>query len=275
MPPLICASPVILDQSFPRSDYELHIVSDALGEIQYMLENDLAHLILTEELEEIVKSYSWADSKTFEIYRMLSHWFLQKHSRLIEVDVSQVQKYSPHPIPRGSDDKGLTMFWAEDVGRLLVIHDQFSTPGQFFIGVCCESAFAGGDIGEYKNPEKLRSFPLVGPDNIGGLDDAYIHKWELPSSGVRRKVKKEDIETNYKVIGAESIEWPRGSSHAKLNFKNGREWTLDLNIDPVSEDHLPGLAAISGFPVNVLKYALTSGHPPTEKLRLKIEQYVK
>jgi len=34
MPTLLCLSPVILDQSFPRDDDELNLVAIALGELQ-------------------------------------------------------------------------------------------------------------------------------------------------------------------------------------------------------------------------------------------------
>lgn len=274
MPPLICASPVILDQSFPRSDYELQIVKDALGEIQYLLEKDFAHVIVTNELREIVESYDWTENKTFEIYRLLDQWFLQKHSRLIEIDVSEIRDYSPHPIPKGCNEKGLTILWADEVGKILVIHDRCCTSGQFFVGIICEKACAGDSLGEYENDCGLRTFPLVGPEDINKLDDAYDSKWQLPRGSVKRKIKITDIQRNYKAIGAESIEKPKGDSHAKVKFKDGREWTLDLNIDPVSEDHLPGLAAVSGYPLNVIKYALVNGELPRRILRSKIMQYV-
>lgn len=274
MPPLICASPVILDQSFPRSNYELQIVKDALGEIQYLLENDFAHVILTNELREIVECYDWAESKTFEIYKLLDQWFLQKHSSLIEIDVSDIKDYLPHPIPKGCDEKGLTIFWADEVGKILVIHDRCCASGQFFIGVTCEKAFAGDSLGEYENPGGLRTLPLVGSEDISKLADAYDSKWQLPRGSVKKKVEIADIQRNYKAIGAESIEKPKGGSHAKVKFKDGREWTLDVNIDPVSEDYLPGLAVVSGYPLNVIKYTLVNGQLPRKILRSKIEQYV-
>lgn len=273
MPSLICASPVILDRSFPRSSYELQIVKDALGDIQYLLENDVAHVILTNGLREIVESYDWTENTTFEIYRLLDQWFLQKHSGLIEIDVSDVEEYVPHPLPKGCNGKGKAIYWADEVGRILVIHDRCCKSADFFIGIICEKAFAGDSPEEYENPRGLRTFPLVGPENINKLADAYESNWQLPRGMVNRKVRIVDIKRNYKLIGAESIENPKGDSHAKVKFEDGGEWTLDLNIDPVSEEHLPGLARVSGYPVKVIKYTLINGQLPRKISKCRIGKY--
>ncbi len=54
MSALLCPSPVILDQSFPRDEDELNLVAVALGELQLYIEQDQAHLILTSTLRDLV-----------------------------------------------------------------------------------------------------------------------------------------------------------------------------------------------------------------------------
>ena len=61
MPPLICGSPLILDQSFPRDEEELSAVARALGEIEKQLENNDIHLVLTEGLAQIVEEFDWVN----------------------------------------------------------------------------------------------------------------------------------------------------------------------------------------------------------------------
>ena len=186
MPPLICASPIILDQSFPRNEDELRIVKVALGEIQYFIENDLAHVILTNGLRDIVESFDWNQSSKYDIYKLLDQWFLQKHKRLVEIDVSNIKDYVAHPIPKGCSGQGLVIFWADELGRMLVLHDRCCPVGRFFIGVGCERAFAGDCLGEYDNPNGERVFPLVGPENINKLAEAY--EWVLPKGRIKKKV---------------------------------------------------------------------------------------
>jgi len=89
MPPLICCSPVILDQSFPRNRLELDLVVDTLGKIQEQIEFNEVHLILTEQLAEVVENFDWDIREEYaillDIYRLLSQWFLQQHERLIRI----------------------------------------------------------------------------------------------------------------------------------------------------------------------------------------------
>ena len=57
MPPLLCASPVILDQSFPRNEYELRIVAIALGEIEKLISENRIHVLLTDVLSQIILEF--------------------------------------------------------------------------------------------------------------------------------------------------------------------------------------------------------------------------
>jgi hypothetical protein len=61
MPKLLCPSPVILDQSFPRDDDELNLVAVALGELQLYIEEDKAHLIVTNILRDLVADFEGFD----------------------------------------------------------------------------------------------------------------------------------------------------------------------------------------------------------------------
>jgi len=54
MPPLLCLSPLILDQTFPRNEGELRLANDALGAVgESVLAGDV-HLLVTEVLREFV-----------------------------------------------------------------------------------------------------------------------------------------------------------------------------------------------------------------------------
>ena len=81
MPPLLCASSFILDQTFPRDEGELNLVSDALGALEEVVRNNEAHLILTNTLQEIVEDFDWQRTEPYPllmtIYNLLTQWFLQ------------------------------------------------------------------------------------------------------------------------------------------------------------------------------------------------------
>lgn len=273
MPPLICCSPVILDQSFPRDTSELYSVADTLGRIQEQVNRDEIHLILTDELAELVENFDWNVREEYtilrEIYRLLNQWFLQQHGRLIRVDLSGVQEYDKHPIPEGCEAQGLVDLWSDEVGKLLTKHDKCCPRNRFFIGIACESAYCTGKQRRYINPSGHRAFPLVGPCQISSLADAY--DWQVPTDIMRQSVYIEDVTRHYKVIGSESLIRPSGGSHYKLMFKGGRSWVLDTNIDPVAEQYLSQLKSITGYELPVIKYALLNGELPSKVLRFAID----
>jgi hypothetical protein len=269
MPPLICCSPTILDQSFPRNINELHLILDTLVKIQDQLARNEIHLILTDVLAELVTNVDWNIREEYailkEIYRLLNMWFLQPHEGLVPIDVSKIVTYYKHPIPEGCESKGLIDFWSDEVGKILSIHDRCCSNQKFFIGIACESAYCTNKRRYYINPDSLRVFPLVGPTETASLDDGYY--WEVRHEIRRINIPFRNVLRNYRVIGSNKLERPHSSSHWKLKFKGGRTWTLDANIDPVAEDHLEELEAITGYPIQVIKYAFINGKLPGKKIR--------
>jgi len=276
MPPLICASPTVLDQSFPRDRDQLRAVAITLGEIQQQLKNNEIHLVLSEGLRELVQEFDWRnrgnDPLLREIYNLLNQWFLKKHGGLIELteaDFSGVNRYQPHPIPIGCYNIGLVEIWADEVGKLLSLHDKCCPNNSYFIGIACEQAYSGSTLQQYCTHNNPRYFPLVGPGEIPQrLVDAYV--WIVQSSVRRKNVSVNNAIKNHKAIGAIRIEPPSGSSHYTMKFKKGRSWPVDINIDPIPDDFLTELVTITGYPLPVLRAALITGDVPTKILRLRI-----
>ena len=163
MTPLLCLSPALLDHSFPKDDDELWNVLDALGQIQEHLEMAVIGLIMTDFLRVIADPESFAYSRYNEcpqlrnILRLIRQWVLQPHEGIEAIDVSGVQdlEFQPHPMHQGSEGKGLVKFWQDEVGRILFVHDTVCERSEFFIGVACDSAFAGGPLGEYNNLDRI------------------------------------------------------------------------------------------------------------------------
>ncbi len=270
MPPLICCSPVILDQSFPRNRLELNQVVDTLAKISEQIKCDEVHLILTPQLAELVENFDWNVREEYtillEIYRLLHQWFLQQHESLISLDLSDITRYYAHPIPEGCQSQGLIDFWSDEVGKLLSKHDRHCLNNKFFIGIACESAYCTGHSKCYINPKKLRVFPLLGPGDISILEDAY--EWVVNTDIRNKNVSFNDVIRNYMTIGSYVLERPTGGSHYKLKFKGGRSWALDANINPVDEEYLRELETITGYPYLVVKYALINGELPRRRLRI-------
>lgn len=270
MPPLLCASPFILDQSFPRCEQDLLIIAHALGEIQNHIECDRIHLILTTDLQQIVEEFDWSRTGPYpllgEIFKLLNLWFLQPHDRLVKIDVENIDNYHPHPLPQSCRKEGLTIFWSDEVGRILTLHDRYSR-SKFFIGIGCESAFAGEKLGLLDNPNNQRAFPLIGPREIDLLQDAY--EWSTPLDIHQKEVTFQDVHKNYKILGATHIQSPTSGSHYKVMFRGQRPWVLDPNNDPIPERFLRELIEITGYPINVIKTALVFGKLPDRVIRFK------
>ena len=273
MPPLICASPVIIDQSFPRDQDELKAVAFTLGEIQRQIENGEINLVLTKGLAELVEEFDWSQphkySLMLEIYKLLNQWFLKKNDRLIRIDLSSIVDYKQHPIPEGCNKLGLVDLWADEVGRLLKLHDRCTTDNSYFIGIACEQAYSGSTPRCYCSLEVDRYFPLVGPNDIPNLlIDAY--DWESMPNIHNRKIYISDIFNNYRALGASEIKNPSGGSHYKMIFPNKRPWVISSNIDPIPDTFLDELIAITGYPIKAIKTALCTGEKPRKILRLSI-----
>lgn len=268
MAPLLCLSPTVLDQSFPRDDEELWRVAQTLGRIQECVEQATIGLVMTDSLR------SMADAERFsydrfgrsplvrEVYQLLTGWVLQDHVGIETLDVSAVQEgeYESHPAPRGCGGEGQVSIWQDEVGRMLFIHDGVWDGHGFFIGVACDRAFAGGSVGEYDNPGCKRCFPLTGPNSIVTLADAYV--WQVPHDVIGKRVSVRDFEKNCGHVGAISISPPSSGSHWKVRFENGESWSLDKNFDPIPRDHLRTLSQKTGYPARVLKDCLINGRLP-------------
>ena len=261
MPPLLCGSPCILDQSFPRDNRELGIVAETLGELERLVSENRVHLVLTESLADLVSEIDWQSRGgqypvLIEIHRLLLAWFLQPHERLVRIDTTSVQQAPVHPLPGGVLDSGWASLWAEELGKLLVMHDRVCRPG-FCVGVACEQGFSTGHPNVWQVGD--RAFPLVGPEQIPELEDAY--EWEpSPSDLHRRLVTLSDAIKNVHLIGATTVDRPHRDSHYKVHFTGARPWTLDANVDPVPETHVSELVAITGLPLSVIRTALVYGY---------------
>jgi hypothetical protein len=270
MPPLLCPSPVILDQSFPRDDHELKTVAIALGVIQHFISENRIHVVLTFVLGQVIQNFNWNRGPQvvpllMEIFRLLTQWFLQPHEGLVKFDVLAVKNYNPHPLPIGLSDEGLSIFWADEVGKLLVLHDVSVGHQGFCIGVACERAFCGKEPNSYNNPHGLRCFPMVGPNQLGDLQDAY--EWGgIPAEVHSRKVALSDVNRNYRLLGASGIEPPQRGSHYKVLFPGNRSWTLTQNIDPIPDSFLRELVPITNLPLLVIKTVLLYGFLPKKNV---------
>ena len=271
MPPLLCGSPCVLDQSFPRDTHELHLVVDTLGELEKLVAENRVHLVLTESLAELIIDIDWKNRGSqyailTEIYRLLFVWCLQPHERVIRIDTSSVEHAPVHPLPCGVSDEGWASLWAEEIGKLLVIHDSICKPG-FCVGIACEQAFTTGYPNAWQNGD--RSFPLIGPAQLPQLEDAY--EWEPSPSDLHQKlVTLSDAIKNVHLLGATAVNQCHRDSHYKVNFPGSRPWTLDFNVDPIPERHVNELVVIIGLPLRIIKTALIYGYMPRKNvLRLR------
>lgn len=275
MPPLLCPSPLMLDQSFPRTRDELDQVVDALAKLQELIEKDEACVVLTDALALFIELYEWEREREcmpllLEIHRLVNAWLVHPGEQIVKADVDNVVAYTPHPIPSGCPTEvPLISDWSDEVGRLLALHD-CSGESNYFIGIACVSALAGKPISSYKcTPSANRFFPIVGPDNLGVLSDAF--EWDLPPQIHHREVGVEQARKYLHLIGASNIRKSRGGgSHNIATFPGQRSWTLDTNDDPVPNTYLDQLVPITGYPIDAIRYILTEGRIPPKKLRIPV-----
>ena len=273
MPPLLCPSPIVLDQTFPRSVAELRLVGRALGNIQLLLEEERCRVLLTEVLRGFIVQmvggpFDWSRvaeyPKLQAIYAVLAQFGLQQHG-VQTVDVSQISEYQQHPLPADSTAAEFGPIWSDEIGRLLVLHSRHCSLGKFFIGVACTHAFAGEVKDKFENPDGLPTFPLVGPGDLGGLEDSLA--WELPADLHQREVTFADAYKRISILGGE-VRSPSGSSHYQVRFKCGRTWPLDRNLDRIPHRFLKELEPITGQGIDVIKYVLLFGEWPRRSPRI-------
>lgn len=270
MPPLLCPSPMILDQSRQRENTELRRIASALGTIAEMVSEDSVHVLLTPVMRDVVAEFvghPWKYRGLMQdIFRLLSQWFLQKHDGLVELDLASIVGHVPHPVPFGYAVDGLVMFWADEMGKLLIVHDEYGPQGGFAIGIACDKGFAGEPVAEYcAESAGQPKFPLVDPPAARSLLDAY--DWEYDTSVQRRKVTIEAAKSNCFALGCTQVLRPKRDSHCKFIFPGKRNWTLSLNDDPVPVAYLQELCGITGYPLKVVRHALLTGSLPPRRLR--------
>lgn len=263
MPSLLSCSPRILDQSFPRDQSELNKVLITFGELQNLLENNSINIIITETLKDFLLEFNWENSNftmLLELHRLLSQWMLQNNDNLIEIDTNTVKNYTVHQLPNTVSNNGLAEIWSDEMGKLLILHDEYIKP-DFCIGIACENAFSGNEIGHYNTlGASNRVFPLIGPNNLNTLKNAFT--WEIPHDLRLKSVTFDDAFTNCFALGATGVDTPKGGSHYKVNFSNNRSWALDCNHDSINDRFLKELVPITNFPFEVIKYVLLYGHFP-------------
>ncbi len=237
------------------------------------MEDDHFNFLLTEPLRTMIcdaeNTFDWSRMSEYpgllEIYNLLSQLGLQQ-AGVESVDLSGVQGYTLHPIPSGCETCADSHSWAEELGRLYVVHEACNEPRRRpFIGVGCTSAFSGAALGSYLNPEGRAAFPLVGPQSLSDLDDEEI--WDVPSEWSGRSVSFRDAKSHLYLLGGDVVR-PSGSSHYQVRFKGGRTWPLDSNYRDVPEPHLRELPAIVKQDLIVIKYVLSLGRWPRKIRRL-------
>ncbi|WP_457093681.1 hypothetical protein [Microvirga sp. P5_D2] len=247
------------------------MVIDALGELQQVVDGNQAIILATDLLCEFVEDFEWDQGDRipwlYEIHRLLEQFLLRQGALCIRHDVSEVGDARLHPLPTHCHNGGLAPLWQEETGKLLTEHVRCSEPDENFIGIICDTSFAHGSQGSYDNPDDAPTFPLVGPKNLNSLSDAY--EWVVPLEEIRANVSFAAAKQNLSLLGCSSIKKPRGSSHYKVEFPNARPWVLDYNDDPVPEPYLRQLVGLSGYPFDVVLYALLHGRLPERRLRLQ------
>lgn len=275
---LLCLSPILLDQSFPRNDEELRIVASALGELEELISSDRVKLITTQTLSDFIDAFDWAainSNLLIEIYRFLSQLLLRQDDRVINMNkyLDCIKNYPApayylHPLPkRCESQEGLLDLWSDELGKILFLHDKCTDNDRdFFIGVACAYGFAGESVDEYINPENYKVFPLISPDNISILSEA--EEWDIPNNIHQKSVSVENLKKNCNIIGGD-LEPPARDSHYKVRFQGQRPWAFSINDDPVPERYLKQLVDKTPYPLDVIKTALILGKIPRKILRLE------
>ena len=172
-----------------------------------------------------------------------------------------------HPIPSDCGNEGNVALWAEELQKLLAVHESCTgRPGEFFIGVACHLAFSGGRLGSYATAT-APAFPLVGPSQIDDLSDAF--DWKVEPNDIRQPVSFASAKKNVFALGATELRTPSGGSHYKAYFRDAcRPWILDRNEYPLRDDFVRQLAPITSYPFDVVKFALLRGSLPEKVCKL-------
>lgn len=266
--------PSILDQSFPRNVDELSTVAICLGEIESCLQSGRLRIISTNVFTEFLSDFEWCNRGEesypllHDIYNFLSYIFTNGREYCHIIDTQSVAHFTNHCLPSGCEPNGLAAIWQDETGRLLSLHDAHTTDDRYFIGIACAEAFSKAIAARRGHPgDGGRAFPLVGPVDLQSL--ACPFEWEVRDEDIRGEISVALARRNIAVLGGEVREPPE-SSHQKIRFSNSdRPWILDRNVDPLPHRFLKQLESISGYPYQVVRYALLHGELPNYRFRLR------
>jgi hypothetical protein len=275
---LLGLPPIIIDQSFPRSESDLNIAASALGEIQRLLDEEKVVLYITPAfklfIEFLMEStdpdwYNRGKNKGI-IFSFLLDLFNTPKKHVIDLEkyhFSDLHEFYPHPIPSRAAYDSCIELWAEEVGKFLALHNRYS-PDSFFSAIPCAYALAGEIKDTYINPDNLRTFPLSDLNDLDLLQSAYLYP--IPSTDVmQRMLRPEDVHNNYKIIGGVSLIRNRaGSSHNKIKFFNKTQWTFSENDDPIPDVYIKQIERKINIPWKNIKEALLTGKKPQQILIL-------
>jgi hypothetical protein len=274
MPSLLSLSPLLANHTFPRDDYELRSVAVALGTISELVEKKTVKILATDLFIHLLEEFKWIDNQGIrnQIYQHLQLWFLNGQSVKVAIDIGTTA-YEQHPVPEGcqTTDK-LEELWADEMGRLVVVHDNSMPNGKYCIGVACEKAFSDKPIGKYAAHTATRYFPLIGPENCDCkskdhvLEDAY--HYQVPPEISEADISFDLAKKNCFCLGATEVKPPPKGSHYKVVFPGERPWALDANTDPIPTRFLKQLEEITGHELPVIKYVLIEKRFPPIRLRI-------
>ncbi len=267
---LLCLSPLIINQSFPRDIDELHQAIDSLNTIKDLIDSEDIQIVITDDLLTFLELVDWIERRDYpilmELYRYLHLLLLSPADYTIKIKTNGINlNFTPHPIPTSSQNENLVDVWSREVGILFAIHKEVQDNGKYFIGIACPHGFSGGDTGEYYNEEKNDCFPLVGFDNYSELDDAYF--WVTSANIHNEQVSPNDAIKNVHSLGCESVVKPKGGSHYIAKFIK-RSWPIDTNVNPMPQRFIAELEPIVNLPLNVIKHVLINGCLPEKKLKI-------
>ena len=270
MRPLLCPSPLILDQNFPKSSAELEEVSVALAEIHSGLIDELFGLVLPEMFVLFIETFNWNRTVPTpllrDIYRILESWLLKYEGNVIRPRLPSMA-VGFHPLPCNCERNAQAFLWSEEMAKLLKEHDAVCEPDTYFIGVASHSAFAGSAREVYSPVPPDRHFPLVGPREVQLLEPYWY--WDISCDLHQHKVSFADALNNVPLLGG-AVEKPNRSSHYRVTFPKGtRPWILDYNDDPQEDSRIRQIVDLTGFPFEYIKYVLLYGKLPRLKGRFE------
>lgn len=278
---LICPSPQILDHSFPRTEDDLEVIAISLGHIIGKLEEKILALLHTNTLDDFISSYhpDWNQYPMLrDVWVALNQLISHPSQESISEDLLQVENYVPHIVPQKSsykkDSESLLELWMDELGKILILHDQCIEKDEYFIGIACPYGFSGGDVDTYQSPAIERYFPLVGEKTFETvLDDAY--EWVIPLDIARKTPCIKHLTSSVlEILGASGME--QGGKHKHVIFSdvsvpfrnhgNPNEELKDYFFDGLIKAKV---IREKGYTQSVLKYILTEGKLPERRCKLK------